>query len=235
LTATFFAVILWQNAKHRAPVNSSQAEGLVPVEVFQTEKNSLNNRFFPLASARTDAMLTLDDDFLFPKELLHCAFCQWKSNTNQIVGLDRRWITHGRQPGKLIYAGGDGSPSFSIVTGQSMLWHRKFSAAYAKLKPLHALVDGDARYCDDIAMNAVASNLTNLPPAYVFIPLKERWWQWNLAKVRLQDGGGLSQTAGWRAHRSNCANLIDRYFHDSTKPLVSAESVFIDSSTLHMC
>ena len=74
-----------------------------------------------------------------------------------------------------------------------MLWHRKFSDEYFKSEGLRTLVDGEAYYCDDIAMNALVSSITHLPPAYVYIPFLAKWRQWNLSKMALNDG-----EFGWR-------------------------------------
>ena len=222
-------IILWQNPKHPPPSVVPRILGKVPVVVIKTARNTLNNRFLPLSAVDTDAVLTLDDDFLFPEKLIRCAMCQWLSNTQQLVGFDRRWIKYNQKSGKLVYKGGDGSRAYNLVTGQSMLWHKRYADAYMKLKPLHELVDGAARHCDDIAMNALVGNITKLAPAYVYIPLLERWRHWGLAKKRLHDGGGLSQASDWHQHRNQCANLINDFFSPA------ANSVFKESRTMFVC
>lgn len=50
------------------------------------KKDSLNNRFKPLDDLRTDAVLSIDDDVIFPCSSVEFAFDVWRSAPDAMVG-----------------------------------------------------------------------------------------------------------------------------------------------------
>ncbi len=112
---------------------------------------------------------------------------------------------------------------YSIILTKAALFHHDFLRAYTERMPapIREMVDRE-RNCEDIAMQFLIANLTQLPPIYV--------------KGRLQDLGALNGISTSRnvmaaAHmdsRSKCLNELVRLY--GFNPLVSSH-VIVDSAS----
>jgi hypothetical protein len=186
--------------------------------------DSLNNRFKPLNGSFTDAIFSVDDDMRVSCADLNLAYEVWKGSQHSLVGFMPR--THLRKNNQLVYRcwwtvwwrG-----SYSIILTKAAILHHNYFKVYTHKMPqvIRDYIDSK-RNCEDIAMQYLMSEETNLPPIYV--------------KGHLTDKGGLggistSKSAFRSAHmkdRSACLNdLVDLYKHN---PLVGSH-VVVDTAS----
>jgi hypothetical protein len=187
---------------------------------FDIHRNdSLNNRFKPLPEPYTNGIFSVDDDMRIPCSELAIAFDVWRGSKQSLVGFMPRIDI--RKRGKLFYrcwwrVWWEGA--YSIILTKAALLHHDFFKAYFEILPsgVREFVD-KGRNCEDIAMQFLVANMTNLPPIYV--------------KGHLSDKGALNGistsqnvvVAGHMKQRDYCLNQLEKMFHKN--PLV--RSTFI--------
>lgn len=171
-------------------------------------KDSLNNRFKPLPGGRTDAIFTVDDDMRVSCGDLELAYETWRGAQRTLVGFMPRLHLRGKN-GQLVYrcwwrVWWHGV--YSIILTKAAIMHHDFFDLYTNAMPQAArdLVDNE-RNCEDIAMQFLIANQTQLPPIYV--------------KGHVEDLGvfnGISTNgAGNGRHmgrRSECLNDLSKIF-----------------------
>ena len=182
--------------------------------------DSLNNRFKPLTGPHTDAIFSVDDDIRVPCDDLTLAYEVWKASDKSIVGFMPRLHLRGKDD-KLVYRcwwrvwlhG-----AYSVVLTKAAFLHHDYMKVYTEemSKSIRDMVDRE-RNCEDIAMQFLVSDRTNLPPVYV--------------KGSLQDWGvlnGISTSktivsAGHMDRRSACLNdLVEIY---QRNPLIRSHQI----------
>ncbi len=137
------------------------------ITVIKSDKNSLNNRFFPYESIKTDAVLSLDDDmFLRPDEIM-LAFRTWRENREKIVGFPARYHTWNFTVQNFEYKSYL-SCEYSMVLTGAAFYHRFYNYIYSYVmdKRILNLVD-ELRNCEDIAFNMMVSHMTRRAPLKV--------------------------------------------------------------------
>eukprot|EP00050_Salpingoeca_kvevrii_P008465 m.303077 g.303077 ORF g.303077 m.303077 type:complete len:382 (+) comp15643_c0_seq1:80-1225(+) len=137
---------------------------------------SLNNRFRPYESIRTEAVFSLDNDLLVPENYLERVYDAWLLDPQRIVGFSMRlaapsevpkyrgkyeiwWpdYSHARIPGQ--------SLAYNLVFTNAAMLHRDLLNEYTCRAPaaLRQRVE-ELRSCEDIAMNLLAYRKWRKPP-----------------------------------------------------------------------
>lgn len=185
---------------------------------------SLNNRFKPLGDLpHHDAIFAVDDDIRVPCHELGLGFEAWRNNPNSIVGYIPR--IHIRGSGGYLYYRCWWNVwwygAYSMILTKAAFLNHKFLDLYTNKMPasIRKYVD-DNRNCEDIAMQFLIANETNLGPVYI--------------KGHLDDEGatgGISTqnftNAGHMGARSDCLNDLVKIY--GKNPLVKSH-IIIDSA-----
>ena len=185
------------------------------VVVIRAERNDMMNRYaLAHPSARTDAMLTIDDDVLISEGLLRCMLSQLRVHGDSIVGLDARHVDAATGN----YAGGlwltPTEPN--VIIGKTMLMskanHERATEASDELRE-SVFPGAPCESCDDLVMNAIAAAATGKGP------VKLRHNIWPHVRAKLPAPGGVSNKANWygpRGRRSECVRWLQRHFAKQT-------------------
>lgn len=165
--------IVWCEKKNpsKALMANYKARKMPAVSFIIHDEDSLNNRFKPLDGVpHHDAIFNVDDDIRVPCHELGLGFETWRSSPNSLVGYIPRIHVRGAA-GSLDYRcwwnvwwyG-----AYSIVLTKAAFVHHRFLSIYSNEMPssIRKYVD-DNRNCEDIAMQFLMSNITNLPPIFV--------------------------------------------------------------------
>jgi hypothetical protein len=189
------------------------------------EVDSLNNRFMPLGYLpHRDAIFTVDDDIRVPCHELGLGFETWRSRPDSIVGYIPRIHVRGSS-GALDYRcwwnvwwyG-----AYSIILTKAAFVHHKYLDLYSNHMPvaIREYVDKH-KNCEDIAMQFLVSNATNLPPVYI--------------KGHLANQGifGISTirnvvTGPYMDVRANCLNDFVKIY--GRNPLVKSHIIIDDAA-----
>ena len=136
-----------------------------PIEVFLIEKNTLNNRFLPLPSIRTDAVLSLDDDISLEPHEIEFGYEVWRQNQELLVGWPAR--RHVWENGYWTY-NSEFSSGYSMVLTGAAFFHRKYLEMYSFVlpAPIYKHVDAELN-CEDIAFNYLVADTTRNAPLKV--------------------------------------------------------------------
>lgn len=183
--------------------------------------DSLNNRFKPLDSLpHQNAIFAVDDDIRVPCRELGLGFETWRSSSNNLVGYIPRIHVRGSS-GALDYRCWWNvwwHGAYSIVLTKAAFLHHRFLDMYTNEMPavIREYVDKN-RNCEDIAMQFLISNATNLPPVYI--------------KGHLSDQGvfgGISTSQNFvkaqhMAARAECLNDLVKIY--GRNPLVKSHTL----------
>lgn len=180
-----------------------------PQVVFHIQTaDSLNNRFRPLPpAAHTDAVFSVDDDMRIPCADLSVAHEVWASAPMNMVGfMPRIHVRRGDSYQYRCWWFTWWTGAYSIVLTKAALLHHRYFAMYTSLpQELLTYID-DRRNCEDIAMQFLVSNVTNLAPIYV---------KGHLTDLGALGGISTSQNvlkAGHMAARDECINDLIGFF-----------------------
>ena len=206
-------VFIWNNLEADPP---EVPPGLRDrVVVIRAERNDMMNRYaLAHPSARTDAMLTIDDDVLISEGLLRCMLSQLRVHGDSIVGLDARHVDAATGN----YAGGAWlTPTeANVIIGKTMLMskanHERATEASDELRE-SVFPGAPCESCDDLVMNAIAAAATGKGP------VKLRHNIWPHVRAKLPAPGGVSNKANWygpRGRRSECVRWLQRHFAKQT-------------------
>lgn len=80
-------IFVWNNLNYTSP---SFPQTIVPVHVYQSAKNSLNNRWFPFPETETNGIMIFDDDMMITMDEVESAFQVWKTHPSRIIGTSIR-------------------------------------------------------------------------------------------------------------------------------------------------
>ncbi|XP_052831913.1 exostosin-like 3, partial [Octopus bimaculoides] len=114
----------------------------VPVYVVACGKNSLNNRFLPYDTIRTDAIFSIDDDLTLPQESILLAFRIWKENRDRLVGFPGRYHSWSQSEKK---------------------FHYSYIYTYMMHRAIYNYVEKNMN-CEDISMNFLVAHVIRKPP-----------------------------------------------------------------------
>jgi hypothetical protein len=169
----------------------------------------------------------VDDDMRVPCLELDFAFDVWRSSQDSIVGFMPRVHLRGDN-GLLTYRAWWKvwlTGSYSIILTKAAFLHHKFFHLYFDRMPPAVLEYIDKkRNCEDIAMQFLVSNHTNLPPIFV---------KGHLTDLGVFGGISTSQNVAKASHmgeRSDCLNTLVTLFGGGTNPLVKTH-VVVDTVT----
>ncbi|KAL3096189.1 hypothetical protein niasHS_004799 [Heterodera schachtii] len=196
----------------------------VPVFVVNTSRDSLNDRFLPLSLIRTEAVLSIDDDFNVEHGTIEFSFRIWRENRARIVGPNYRigYIQHNDNKNLIgIYKGPPRNEpifqhcQYNIVLTSGAFIHRDFLASYSNEMPSEIRTHVDKiTNCEDIGIAFWVSYLSRLGP------LKTTQIG-NTIGVFTKNTTGLSSRPDHFAQRSECIKLFSQIIGHN--PLVITE------------
>ena len=158
---------------------------------------------------------------------LDFAFDVWRGSQDSIVGFMPRVHMRGSS-GQLTYRAWWKvwlTGSYAIVLTKAAFLHHKYFQMYFDRMPAEVLkyID-EKRNCEDIAMQFLVSNHTDLPPIFV---------KGHLTDLGVFGGISTSQNVATASHmgeRSDCLNTLVRLFGKGRNPLVKSH-VVVDTVT----
>ena len=225
-------VVIWNAVTVPLPNNIEewQRNLSVPLHIELQERNSMNNRFKPLAVIDTDCIVNMDDDWDMPHDIVMFATRLWHSSfQNNVVGVWKLARLHGVATNSIgqgdhreyLYLTNRTMPQ-SIVLPTGMVYHRKYLDLYTNELPAAArkLVD-DMVNCDDILFNFLLANATGEPPVFV----DTRGYDIHVLKS-LGKEAGLWKRQKHFEDRHKCLNLFTRMFGDNNMPLRYTRTAF---------
>lgn len=189
------------------------------------KEDSLNNRFKEIKDLRTDAVLSIDDDIIFPCSTVEFAFSVWRTAPNAMVGWVPRmhWIDKSNgNSGRYIYGGWWSvwwTGTYSMVLSKAAFFHKKYLSLYMNEMPasIREYVAYN-RNCEDIAMSFLVANATGAPPV------------WVKGKIFEIGSTGISSLGGHIERRSECVNRFVAEY--GRMPLVSTSLKAVDSRNI---
>ncbi|KAL5039865.1 hypothetical protein BDV3_003243 [Batrachochytrium dendrobatidis] len=208
--------------------------------VLQTT-DSLNNRFNPIRSIRTPAVLMVDDDIRIPLSQLDVAFNAWKYNPDQLVGFyprsHRIKSMHDSNDPKqwefeYLYGPSEPKHQYSMMLTKGMFFRKEYLTIYTCMVPqqVHAYID-TIKNCEDITMNFIASAITGKAPLTINFPMvdtqkngQSTQQHRDLMLEVMADFGqsdGISTKNDHQLHRSMCISDLVQLF--GTYPLVDTD------------
>lgn len=98
----------------------------------KSDVNSLNNRFLPYDTIKTDAVLSLDDDTSLRPDEVMLAFRVWRENRARIVGFPSRYHTLDMNTRNYDYRS-QLSCEYSMVLTGAAFYHRFYHYAYSQV------------------------------------------------------------------------------------------------------
>ncbi|EDV21339.1 uncharacterized protein TRIADDRAFT_50846 [Trichoplax adhaerens] len=143
----------------------------IPIYVFKSKRNSLNDRFFPFNAVETEAVLSLDDDVDLNADEIDFAFRVWRESRDRIVGFPARHHTWSKLTNRWSYDSNKTCQLSMVLTGAAFI-HKYYLFLYTFTMPegIRRRVD-EIMNCEDIAMNFLISHITGKPP----IKVTSRW------------------------------------------------------------
>lgn len=199
-------VVIWNDVDSTPPKDFASPRR-VPVRYHVPEKNSLNNRFIPLPSYQTQAILSSDDDIWFKSGDLEFAFQVWRGlGRYRITGaLPRCHVRIPEDDNRLIYTQcPEGAEWYSLVPTGLAFIHVSFLDVYSSsLKmPTEMRAHVDKKFnCEDLAMNYLVSMLTCTGPLHVMG--QEPFY------INTQSGG-LSKNPDHMDERAGCMEYFEQ-------------------------
>ncbi|KAK4207012.1 glycosyl transferase family 64 domain-containing protein [Rhypophila decipiens] len=195
-------VIIWQDLNSTVPEDFTSPSG-IPFRFHKPERNSMNNRFLPLESYATQAILHSDDDISYDPADIEFTFQAWRQHGRyRITGPFPR--CHGRNPkdNNLFYA--QCRPWYSmILTGMAFV-HISIMDFYSSSHPIPTSIRehvDDIFNCEDLAMNFLASMITCDGPLHVNGQKKYVFLE---SKTNGTEAGGISKKPNHWGNRGRC-------------------------------
>jgi len=176
----------------------------IRVVIEQHSTNSLNNRFLPLETPQTAAVLSIDDDLIIPCDDLARHASVWGTFSENLVGYSPRMHAVDSVTGAARYLRWQHtwwSGVYSIVLTKAAFMHRDYLLRFANAVPaaFKKHVD-EARNCEDLAMAYTIAEQSKAAPV---------WVDGIVYEVSAQNAGGIS--AAGTSHfdtRSHCLDVL---------------------------
>lgn len=161
-------LIIWNNQAERPPLNDQWKPFSMPIQVIQTNKNKLSNRFFPYASIETEAIFAIDDDItMLNSDEIEFSYQTWREFPDRIVGFPSRLHLWNNLTNSWTYDSEWKNKISLILTGAAFYHHYyNYLYTYVMSETIRKWVD-DNMNCEDIAMNFLVSNITGKAPIKV--------------------------------------------------------------------
>ncbi|XP_028767635.1 glycosyltransferase family protein 64 C3-like [Neltuma alba] len=169
-------LILWGNPStppnvltHLAHNLSISSLGSASISLIRQPSSSLNARFLPRSSIETHAVLICDDDVSVDHKSFEFAFHVWASNPHRLIGLFARSHDLDLSRKEWIYT--VHPDKYSIILTKFMILRSEYLHSYsceggAPMAETRRTVD-EMRNCEDILMNFVVADRTNVGPILV--------------------------------------------------------------------
>lgn len=169
-------LVLWGNTStpprvlHQLALNLSTSSSSASITLHRQPSSSLNNRFLPRRNdIHTDAVLVCDDDVEVDDSSFEFAFRVWSTNRDRLVGLFARSHDVDLNRKEWIYT--VHPDRYSMVLTKFMLLKSEYLYKYsceggAQMVEMRRAVDV-VRNCEDILMNFVVADETNVGPLLV--------------------------------------------------------------------
>ncbi|XP_058728578.1 glycosyltransferase family protein 64 C3 [Vicia villosa] len=167
-------LVLWGNPSTPPRVINQLALNLSlssdSISLHRNPSSSLNDRFLPrLNDITTDAVLVCDDDVEVDEPSFEFAFRVWLTNRERIVGVFAR--SHDVDMNRKEWVYTVHPDRFSIVLTKFMLLKSEYLFRYSceggpRMVRMRKIVDS-VRNCEDILMNFVVADATNVGPILV--------------------------------------------------------------------
>ena len=190
-------IVVWHNIGDNVPIsitNNIHELGIFnKVEFVYPEKNSLNNRFFPYKTIKTECIFSVDDDFVVTDKALEKCYSLWLEKQDAIVGLTPRYMNgdigtyHG-------FAARSKEPDqpYSIILTQAAMFHKKFLKVYwsdeENLKIMDQVFNGE-----DIMFNFIHNSIAKTEPMYVFDDKVHTWKKFKVNGISTSDSNHLNK------------------------------------------
>eukprot|EP01036_Dinobryon_divergens_P029815 gene29815-38969_t len=169
--------VVWSDQENGAPFHWIKDFGLPSDKyVFEIHRNnSLSNRFRPLLSIPTVAVLSIDDDLIIPCEDLMNTMNIWEANKRVLVGFSPRLHAFDIFNGHWRYLKWQHTwwnGAYSILLTKASILHRDYLTDFASessnVLPNAFLRHIDkSRNCEDIAMAYVVAEKSRAAPVWV--------------------------------------------------------------------
>ncbi|KAM7205941.1 Glycosyl transferase family 64 domain containing protein [Rhypophila sp. PSN 637] len=195
-------VIIWQDLNSTIPNDFTSPSG-IPFRFHKPERNSMNNRFLPLESYATQAILHSDDDISYDPADIEFTFQAWRQHGRyRITGPFPRCHGRNAKDKTLFYA--QCRPWYSmILTGMAFI-HISIMDFYSSSHPIPTSIRehvDDIFNCEDLAMNFLASMITCDGPLHVN---GEKKYVFLESKTNNSEAGGISKKPNHWANRGRC-------------------------------
>ncbi|GAA5900981.1 hypothetical protein JCM8208_007581 [Rhodotorula glutinis] len=157
-------VLVWNNPAAQLP------PGIPPsVKVIRSRENSLNNRWLAAQHVDNPVVLAHDNDLVLSQNGIRCLLNVWRDHPDRLIG------PYARQRVDLDYILDDlvSRPApYHFVLPRALVGASSAMAEYgaAELSDLRDYVDTQAAHCDDLLLNLVVADRTQLPPLRVALP-----------------------------------------------------------------
>lgn len=209
---------------HNVLQSNSKSSRHIELKFDINKEDSLNNRFKEIKDLNADAVLSIDDDIIFPCSDVELAFSVWQSARDTMVGFVPRvhWVDH--SGGTIGYKYGGWwmvwwTGTYSMVLSKAAFFHKKYLYMYTKDMPasIRKYVTR-SRNCEDIALSFLVANATGAPPI------------WVKGKIYEIGSTGISSLGGHSEKRSHCVNRFAAEY--GRMPLVPTSVKAVDSRGL---
>lgn len=219
-------VVVWNNFNEKEPESFVSDHG-VAVRYRKPPRDSLNEKLWPDPAYRTQAILLSDDDVFYRPEDLEFVFQTWrKFGRTRLTGALARCasLTHNGEWDYNFCTRREHENVYSLILTNLAFTHISLLDYYfsddVAVTKIRKYVD-EKFNCEDIALNFVASALTQSGPLLV---------RGRNQYVNLDPAGGISRKPGHMEARSKCLNVFANAF--DCMPLVN-ETARIEHGVKH--
>ena len=140
------------------------------------DDKTLGRRFRDFDSIRTSTIFSIDDDILMPSQNIEYGYRIWKKHPTQLVGFLARYLgiqkanVSGQRDILKYEVPGSFKKIRLILTGVAFIGRELALAYYSPDNKLNLNLVQTMNNCEDVLMNFVAMNKTNLSAVFVLKP-----------------------------------------------------------------
>eukprot|EP00271_Cylindrocystis_brebissonii_P013278 TRINITY_DN3299_c0_g3_i2.p1 TRINITY_DN3299_c0_g3~~TRINITY_DN3299_c0_g3_i2.p1 ORF type:complete len:687 (+),score=63.76 TRINITY_DN3299_c0_g3_i2:244-2304(+) len=187
--------IWWQNTQVAALEPSHFGKDVsAKIDVLYNGVNTLNNRFLPIPTMATQAVLVADDDVEQTEKIIKLMLTMWEENPQKLFG---SFVRAHEINGATFWYNFQNNERFSMVLTKSFVFHADYLRMYSCgfPKALRDYVE-EIINCEDIAFNFLVSRVSRGAPVAVA----------DGGKIDYGVGTGLSGMASHIGERHRCVN-----------------------------
>lgn len=166
---------------------------------------TINRRFLDSKYIKTPALFSYDDDIIMDPYDIEFGFKIWKKHRMQIVGFCHRCI--GKNKHNFYYLCKN-APINLVLTNQAFISKELALQYYSKNNEQNTKFVQELNNCEDILMNFVATNISNLTAVLV-----QRYF------ISIKSKNGISNKAGHYKKRIICINKFYQSFKKIPPPI----------------